>query len=83
MVTQEPTQLHYDGKAGRLEEVNSFESICTEEVHEAVIQDDVFGKAKRSKDGKRWVYVACEKAKKAKSLFLGGSGKAEHEHDFG
>ena len=83
MATQEPTRLHYDDKAKRLEEVNSFESICTEEAHEAVIQDDVFGKAKKSKDGNRWVYIAQEKDKKSKSLFLGGSGKAEHEHDFG
>ena len=48
-----------------------------------MIQDDVFGKAKRSKDGNRWVYVAKEKTKKLKSLFLGGSGKTEYESDFG
>ena len=42
-----------------------------------MLQDDVFGAAKLSKDGNRWVYVAKEKVKKPKSLFLGGNGKEE------
>ena len=77
------TSLVFDEKNNKIEQLNSFESICTEEAHEKMIQDDVFGKAKRSKNGNRWVYVAKEKIKKPKSYFLGGEGKALYEPDFG
>lgn len=75
--------LAFDEKNNKIEQLNSFESICTEEAHEKMIQDDVFGRAKRSKNGNRWVYIAKEKVKKPKSYFLGGKGKAEYEPDFG
>lgn len=69
--------------ANRIEISDSFDSILTEEVHGGVLQDDVFGQGKRSKDGNRWVYVAKCKEKKNKSYFLGGEGKNKHVGDFG
>lgn len=75
--------LQFDEKSNILKQANSFDGILTEEVHEKVIQDDVFGKARLNKDRTRWVYVAKKKAKKPKSYFLGGTGKAQFVQDFG
>lgn len=63
--------------------VNSYHSISTEEVHEKVFQDAIFGAAKLSNDKNRWIYVAKKKAPKVKNHFTGGNGKAVYVPDLG
>ena len=68
---------------GRVEEQNTHHSILTNNIHDKVFQDDVFGKARANKNGNRWVYMAQVKAKPPKSYYQNGSGKPVYAHDLG
>lgn len=75
--------LIFDEKVNIIKQTNSFDGIKSEEIHEKVIQDDVFGRAHLNKEGNKWIYIAKKKAKKPKSYFLGGSGQERFVKDFG
>ena len=74
-VTLSNLSLAFDDKNNLITQSNSFDGIKTEEIHEKVIQDDVFGKAHINKYGNKWVYIAKKKVKQPKSYFLGGNGQ--------
>lgn len=51
--------------------------------HENILQDEVFGVARRSENGKKWVYIAKIKEEKVKSTFDEGAGTTAFRHDVG
>lgn len=52
-------------------------------MHDKVLQDAIFGTAKLSKNGNRWIYTAKKKVPKNKGYFSGGAGKSVYVHDLG
>lgn len=75
--------LVFDEKANRLEFSNNYNTINTEEFHEKVIQDHIFGSAKLNVQKNKWIYAAKKKSQKPKNYFVNGSGKPVYDHDLG
>jgi hypothetical protein len=76
-------ELSFDEKSNKLEFKNEFDSISTEEAHEKVLQDKVFGSAQLNKNRDKWIYIAKKKTPKIKSYFAGGAGKSVFLPDLG
>lgn len=66
-----------------MEIAGAYGSFLVSEKHENIIQDEVFGQARRSRDGAKWLYLAKVKEEKTKSYFEGGTGAAQPIYDVG
>lgn len=75
--------LSYAEKPNRVEISDCYGSFLAGEQHEAILQDEIFGNARRSKNGHRWAYIAKIKDDKLKSYFEGGVGATQQLLDIG
>lgn len=76
--------LKYEEKPARIEVNGTWEGwLVDEKLHKDLYQDQMFGSAKLSISGNRWVYVAKVEPEKTKSYFNEGEGATEFVHDYG
>lgn len=47
----------------------------TDEAHDKILQDPIFGTAKLNINKDKWIYAAKKKVSKTKGYFSGGFGK--------